>query len=611
MGLMQRAYETYCMLEQKYCGVYDATQKEPLAPVSHLLTAAELEITVDRDGGFVSASAVGKEEGKILIPVTEASAGRTSAPTAHPLCDNLAYLSPMDEEKNKLYIEQLQNWADSEFTHPKLKPILHYIKGGTILSDLKQYGIIKVDENGKPEKEKAFIRWRVLDDSDTPECWKDKSLFDTFIRYYRSVRPDERELCMVTGEETAIATQHPKGTIAKYGNAKLISANDSSGFTYRGRFTEDWQAASVGYEASQKAHAALRWLAANQGIMEGGRTFLCWTPQGIKIPRPNTSLLGGMKKELRKPSDYQKELQGTILGLKKQLPASASAVLATFDAATTGRLALTYYSEMPAADFLDRIGKWDATCCWYYRYDKEYLVESPNLLRIVDFAFGVPRSQKEQGKEKVQYETPEKVVGQQLQRLISCRVDGAKLSADFAAALFHRASNLQILSDSVSRELMLFTACAVIRKYHYDRNGEVIQMALEPEKKDRSYQFGRLLAILEKAENDTYQTGETRETNAMRLQSRYTQQPMRTFSTLVQQVKNAYFKQLKPGSRVYYENLISKIIEILSKFPEEERNRPLSDMYLFGYYLQRAELYKKSAKTENEEGEMEDGNPEE
>lgn len=601
MGLMQRAYETYCMLEQKHCGVYDTTQKEPLAPVSHLLTAAELEITLDQDGGFVSASAVGKDEGKILIPVTEASAGRTSAPIAHPLCDNLAYLSPWDDAKNKLYIEQLQKWADSEFSHPKLKPVLQYIKGGTILLDLLQYGLINLDESGKPEKEKAFVRWRVLDDSDTPECWKDLTLFEAFARYYDSVRAEERKLCMVTGEETPTASQHPKGVIAKYGNAKLISANDGSGFTYRGRFSEDWQAATVGYEASQKAHAALRWLAANQGVMEGGRTFLCWTPQGEKIPRPHTSLLSGMKKELRKPSDYQKELQGTILGLKKQLPASASAVLATFDAATTGRLALTYYSEMPAADFLDRIGRWDETCCWN---NGKFGIQSPNLLNIVNFAFGVPRSQ--QG--AVKYETPEKVVGQQLQRLISCRVDGAKLPSDFAEALFRRASNLQLLGDFGSRESLLFTACAVIRKYHYDRNGEVIQMALEPEKKDRSYQFGRLLAILEKAENDTYQKDEKRETNAMRLQSRYTQQPMRTFRILNEQVKNAYFKRLKPGTQVFYEKLTGEVLMILSEYSEEELNRPLSDMYLFGYYLQRTELYKP---VKNENGGTENGDSEE
>ena len=41
-------------------------------------------------------------------------------------------------------------------------------------------------------------------------------------------------------------------------------------------------------------------------------------------------------------------------------------------------------------------------------------------------------------------------------------------------------------------------------------------MALEPGKQDRSYQFGRLLAVMEKVERDTYTDNENREPNAIR-----------------------------------------------------------------------------------------------
>ena len=40
--------------------------------------------------------------------------------------------------------------------------------------------------------------------------------------------------------------------------AKLISANDSQNFTYRGRFTSKEEAFAVGNETSQKAHNALK-----------------------------------------------------------------------------------------------------------------------------------------------------------------------------------------------------------------------------------------------------------------------------------------------------------------------------------------------------------------
>ena len=86
--------------------VYDG-ENEPLAPVSHIMARAQIEITLDQDGRFVSARTTAKEEPKIIIPVTEESAGRTSAPCAHPLCDQLGYVSPYDAKKHALYAAYL------------------------------------------------------------------------------------------------------------------------------------------------------------------------------------------------------------------------------------------------------------------------------------------------------------------------------------------------------------------------------------------------------------------------------------------------------------------------------------------------------------------------
>lgn len=101
MGLLQKAVETYDA-HQKYVGESRAQQKETLAPICHIVTRAELEITLDEAGCFQSARAVDKTEPKILIPVTQDSGGRTSAPCAHPLCDQLVYLAPYEEKKHRL-----------------------------------------------------------------------------------------------------------------------------------------------------------------------------------------------------------------------------------------------------------------------------------------------------------------------------------------------------------------------------------------------------------------------------------------------------------------------------------------------------------------------------
>lgn len=591
MGLLQKAVQTY-ESHASLIGEY-ISGKAPLAPIAHTVKKADVEITLTAEGDFYSATNDCSGE-QIIIPVSVDSAGRAGKVIApHPLSDRLCYLAPVFPEKYGAFLEQLTQWTISEYAHPKLNSILTYVKNGTILSDLEHIGIIKLTPKGIPEKEKLLVRWRVmgLGDGQSERCWEDKTLFDSYMNFYRQKQSDDA-LCMVTGRQLPLSKQHPKGIVSIYGNAKLISANDKTGFTYRGRFAHENQVATVSYEASQKAHNALQWLVDQQGFraVHGGRTFLCWNPNGRWIEPPTNPLLPKQEPIFR-PSDYQAALKDVLAGRKAEFQLTDGVVLATFDAATTGRLSLTYYSELQAHDFLQRLYQWDAICCWPNRH---FGIQSPTLRQIVDCAFGTQRTEKG----NVKLETDDRILRQQLQRLLACRVDRVNLGADVVKALVNRAS-APMAYDSYVWENILFTACAVIRKYRYDRYKEEWNMSLEPERINRSYQFGRLLAILEKAERDTYDSKDGREPNAMRQQSIFCQRPMYAAGQLEKQLERAYFPRLNPGQRVYYKNLIGEIMEIISSFPQQEWNRPLEDSYLMGYYLQRSALYTK--KTEDME----------
>lgn len=591
MGLLQKAVETYDS-HLNYASQNREGQSR-MAPVGHIVTRAELEITLDADGKFINARVVDKSEPKIIIPSTESSAGRTSAPCAHPLCDQIGYLIPQNEKKFRLYVDQLSDWEASAYTHPKLTAVLNYVKGETILPDLLRCGLVKVNAKGLPENEKMLVRWNILGDG-INACWLDDSLFRAFTDYYTANHTGEMILCMVAGEEKTAADQHPKGIIPINGNAKLISANDSSGFTYRGRFTEEKQAVAIGYEASQKAHNALRWLAQEQGVILGGRTFLCWNPQGRLIPQPSYPFMPPAPPIFR-PTEYKDSLQKVLNSKKAELKLTDGVVLAVFDAATTGRLSLTYYNELQAHDFLERLHDWDASCCWPHRFDG---IKPPTLLQIVNCAFGTQRDK--------WMETDDRVLRQQMQRLIACRVDKALIGADIVKALADRASRPMAYDHNIW-ENILFTACAVIRKYRTDRFKEEWNMALEPEKKDRSYQFGRLLAVMEKAERDTYDSGEDREPNALRLQSIFCQRPLTTAHNLEKQLEKAYFPRLLrkyPNMYIKYKNLMGQIMGIISEFPQEDWDKPLNATYLMGYYLQRSALYTKKTDNEMEENEQ-------
>ena len=140
------------------------------------------------------------------------------------------------------------------------------------------------------------------------------------------------------------------------------------------------------------------------------------------------------------------------------------------------------------------------------------------------------------------------------------------------------------------REKLIRAACAAVRKYRIDIGKEVTDMDLDENLRDRSYLFGRLLAVADHVEGRIlYKKEEDRDTTAMRLQSAFVQVPFSTWGTIHKNLGN-YLSQLKPKSRTFYKDLIGKIEKLFETNDMTERNMPLDEMYLLGYYAQRAKL---------------------
>ena len=126
-------------------------------------------------------------------------------------------------------------------------------------------------------------------------------------------------------------------------------------------------------------------------------------------------------------------------------------------------------------------------------------------------------------------------------------------------------------------------------------------MAWELDKRDRSFQFGRLLAVLERGEEDYYnKTQETRQTNAIKFMSEFRQRPWFVFERGNRQLHQAYLTRIDPWKANRYERLVGEIIAILGEFPEDELNKPLSDIYLMGYELQRNAFFTRKEIDDNE-----------
>ena len=159
MGLLQRAIETYDA-SAALAGVYREGH-EPLAPISHITANAHIEIRLNEQGKFRGARLLTKKEGRTVIPVTEDSGGRTNKLAAHPLCDQIKYVAPDNEEAHELYLRELCAWEESAYSHPILSAVRAYVESETIIADLINCGVIKEKARHEDKTIKLLIRWRV------------------------------------------------------------------------------------------------------------------------------------------------------------------------------------------------------------------------------------------------------------------------------------------------------------------------------------------------------------------------------------------------------------------------------------------------------------------
>lgn len=567
MSLMQKGVDTYNAMEH-LAGV-PIEGKQTLAPIGHIAANASIEITIDADGSFVNAKQIDE---KAIIPCTEDSASRSGSKIApHPLCDQVGYLSGKNIEKYDAYIQSLEAWIDSGCNNAKVLAVFSYVKKKSLLTDLGDAGLKKISDND-------LIVWRVIGIGFlSGSVCEDTDLQKKYSGYYLSGL-NKMDYCMVTGEQVATTAKHLKGVVASNGNAKIISSNDTSNYTYRGRFNNADEACSVGYVASQKAHNALKWIVANDGVFLGNRVCVCWNPSGLSLPKLNLPIIT-TENNLATPTEYKAMLRKKVMGYKRTLPKGEGVVVAMFDAATTGRLSITYYNELDGSDFVERLATWDESTCFPSSF---YGVQSPKLSDFVNFAYGTYHGE--------YFNTDDKVFKQHMQRMLVCRINNGRIPADIIRGIVKNCARLYLYNIS-TRDKVLHTVCAAIKKRDMDINKEEWSMTLENKKQDRSYQYGRLLAILEKMERDTYDADEKkRETNAIRSQHMFVQRPQSGFVWIMEKLQQSYTRKLSVSARVYYDRLIQEIVAVISEC-EEDVNKPLSETYLMGYYLQKQALY--------------------
>jgi len=658
MSWMEKLYQTYDAAILLDLPIIEG--KQPLMPICHTLQNAHINIVIDGEGYFKDASAL--EKTQIILPATEDSASRSSNEAPHPLADKLQYIAKdyaMHGGKKKSYFEsyskQLQAWCASDHAHDKVKAIYQYIKKGTVIADLIAHKILFVNADnqllfkwnsddgeaptlfkvlpktkGNLDQGSALVCWTVVKETDpNANTWKDSSIQASWISYYQSLAGSATGLCYITGHDQPLSTKHPAKIRHSGDKAKLISSNDTSGYTYRGRFLEDDQACGIGFDVSQKAHNALSWLIQRQGFRNGDQAYISWAVSGKSIPEPLTdtwSLLAANndfnldiveesdtptpEKPLDQTIDlgqsYARQLRNYMSGYAAKLSPNEQIIIMGIDSATPGRMGVIYYRELLSHEFLKRLETWHKDFAWYQRHTQAtpndtgkkpknkviFPISSPLPKDIATAAYG----------DNVTDSLKKKVI----ERLIPCIIDGQSFPLDLLNNCVRKATNrVSYASDAQWLwEKNLGIACALYKGY-YHRHSNLTQqrdyaMALEENYHARDYLFGRLLAIAERIEEVALNiSGENRSTTAARLMQRFADRPFETWRT-IELALQPYMQRLRISRAGFLTNQLKEMDIILALFKHDDFNRKeaLSGEFLLGYHCQRQKLRTKNEPTD-------------
>ncbi|MBZ9607293.1 type I-C CRISPR-associated protein Cas8c/Csd1 [Clostridium estertheticum] len=609
MSWIQKLYDTY-ENSMSEVGVQGTDERRiTLLPIAHSTQNAQIEIVINGNGEFRRARVLEKDEVVTIIPVTEDSATRSNGVVPHPLCDKLQYVAGdyvnYVDKKNaekfyNEYIKQLGGWCNSPDCNKKVNAILCYLKKKMLISDLVGQKILVCDDNGPLTKgvkigtidqSDAFIRFKVeIYGEDESSVWLDPKVYESYINYYLSLQ-EKIDLCYVSGKDIPCSEKHPAKVRHTGDKAKLISANDTSGFTYRGRFADKKQVVSIGYETTQKAHNALRWLIEKQGYKNGDQVVIAWGTNNQDIPDPLCDTQDSMfgKEEpaaISTEKEFAGRLSSAIAGYGCDLDTKAEIVIMGLDAATIGRLSITYYREFDGMDFLNRIEHWHKTCIWKHTYKKVkdgFDEKGKPKLKHITF-IGAP-SPKDITLASYGEKVNDKLKKSTVERLLPCIIDGARLPYDIVNSTVNRASN-PVAMEKWEWEKALTIACALVRKDRYDKvKKEEWLMALDENQKDRSYIFGRLIAIAQQIEEYAlYTAGEKRDTNAERLMHQFKIHPYKTWGIITDKLKPYMARLGLKGT-----SLTELMTKVNAMMPYEEftSQKKLDDSYILGYYCQR------------------------
>lgn len=576
-----------------------------MLPISHIYLNCQLQIDLKNDGSFAGASVVVRDDQRTIVPATIDSSTRSSNLVPNPIDDKLQYVARdfsdwSGEEKfaefHNKYLKQLKDYLDfledygDQDVYQTIRAIFRYVSEGDIIKDLQANKIFG-DADNKKDIAKNVVRFNVRN-SENIKRFEDRRFFDAWIRYYQQVLKASAscgELNVgtdyITGAQNVILTnKHPKGILeGKDAKAKLISANDSTNFTFKGRFLTADEAATIGYEASQKAHAAMKWLLTKQGFTIGNRYYLAWKVNGedttdLSIVNQNPLFALAQKQfaeksEINTNENIAENLRKVLIDGAKEDNYSLQGAVHLIELETpisgSGRFDVVYYQSMSLQQYINKFSDW---------YGKIAIDDKQSFFSLKQVCYDIYG-------DRVDDKRLAATVSQLAHMILGSQI----VPWSLLSAIYYRAIRPASFDDVKRWSRVVRTATKLFKAYYNE--GEIKPM-LNDKYHDRSYSFGRLLAIADVIEEGVLQGSENNEgraTNAKRYMSSFAQRPLDTWKIIYTNLQ-PYLRKSK------YSFKASKLIdEIFANLNAEDKhlNDPLNGKFLVGYSQQRNDWYQK------------------
>lgn len=599
-----------------------------------------VEIKINKKSELVDAKFL--EDGDIVIfPVTEDSVARSSGIAPHPLFDNFDYVMQENTNKSEAYISQQEAWLN--YDEDAFVKIIHdYIIKEKVFEDIlsklfKEYKMLKdknvefVDKSDKKAKKvtidfsKVFLTFAVenYDGKKDLSFSENKNLQEKFIKFTKDIFARDKEteeiICNISGEKDFLCLKH-KPLI---GSARLISQITANNENFLGRFDKPDETIKIGKESSQKIIQMAKSLldGDNTARWLGEFTYaLSWFSDDIQNKTdldptkkieiidlgPLFDIAGedlpqGNRNEGRKISDETSEsIVKSFTSGKVLFSNESKYYMAIIDKVSNGRVAVKYFREMDSSSLKENLVSWQNKYHWYrFTKEKGKANYTPSPLMLIQTAYGVER---EKGLEVAK----KKFVTDQYKNILASIIEGRDMPKNIIQALEINIRN-RLNYDKFWLQVKLCALAALREKEGIESN------MLDKKEIDRSYLFGRLLAIYEKTEAFTYNKDDERITNAEKLWSSYLNKPATMSMRLSDLIKPYDFKLHANEKTREIRNILKReagdVIDLIGenyKFNGVETNKPLNSGFLFGYQAQIKELDYLYKKTTRESGEKHD-----